>query len=101
MEFMLMATIRPSVTPEQRRELIRVFSKWHPPEGVTLNSLYMATDERHSFGLYEADSAAAIGEIPITLGDYLEFDVYPVMPVEEGAALFSKAQGWVDQAKSA
>ena len=101
MEFMLMATIRPSVTPEQRRELIRVFSKWQPPQGVTMKSLYVAADERHSFGLYEADTAAAIGEIPITLGDYLEFDVYPVMPVEEGVALFSKAHAWVDQAKSA
>ena len=99
MEFMLMATIRPSITPEQRRELMTVFGKWQPPQGVTMKSLYVAADERHSFGLYEADSAAGIGEIPITFGDYIEFQVYPVMPADEGAALFGKAQAWVDQAK--
>ena len=101
MEFMLMASIRPSVTPEQRRELLRVFSKWQPPQGVTMTSLYVAADERHSFGLFESDNAAAIGEIPATFGDYLEFQVYPVVPAEEGAAFMGKAQAWVDQAKRA
>lgn len=101
MEFMLTGTVRPSVTPEQRRELLKVFGQWQPPQGVTMKFLYIAADERHSFGLFEADSAGAIAEIPYTFGDYLEFQVYPVVPAEEGAALIVKAQAWVDQAKRA
>ena len=101
MEFQLIASIRPTVTPEQRRDLLKVFSQWQPPQGVNMKSLYIAVDERHSFGLFEADSAAAIAEIPYTFGDYLEFQVFPVIPAEEGAALIGKAQAWVDQAKRA
>ena len=101
MEFQLIGSIRPSVTPEQRRELLKVFGQWQPPQGVIMKSLYIAADERHSFGLFEADSAAAIAEIPYTFGDYLEFQVFPIMPAEEAAALIVKTQAWVDQAKRA
>ena len=75
-EFMLTATVGPSVTAEERRDLIRIFSKWQPPQGVTMKFLYLATDERHSFGLFDVDSAAAIAEIPYTFGDWIEFQAY-------------------------
>ena len=101
MEFQLMTSDRPSVTPEQRRELLKVFSQWQPPQGVTMKSLYISADERHSFGIFEADSAAAIAEVAYTFGDYLEFQVIPIIPAQEAAALLGKTQAWVDQAKMA
>ncbi len=99
MEFILVASVKSTTTPEQRRELLKVFSQWKPPEGVDMKMLYIATDERHSFGLYESESAAAIAQIPYTFGDYLEFEVFSVLPAQEGAELLGKAQAWVDQAK--
>ena len=99
MEFILIATIKPTTTPEQRRELLKVFSQWKPPEGVDMKTLYIATDERHSFSLCESESAAAIAQIPYTFGDYMEFEVFPVLPIQEGAELLGKAQTWVDQVK--
>ena len=62
-----------------------------------MKSLYIAADGRQSFGLFEADSEAAIAEVPYTFGDYMEFQVFPVVPAEEAAALIGKAQDWVDQ----
>ena len=101
MEFQLNGSVRPSATPEQRRELLKVFSQWQPPQGVNMKSLYIAADGLHSFGLFEADSAAAMAEVPYTFSDYIEFEVFPVMPAQEAAALIGKTQAWVDQAKRA
>ena len=99
MEFILTGSVKSTTTPEQRRELLRVFNQWQPPEGVTMKMLYIATDERRSFGLFESDSAAAIAQIPYTFGDYLEFEVHPVIPAQEAAPLIVQMQAWVDQVK--
>ena len=99
MEFILMATDKATNTPEQRRGLLKVFSQWQPPEGVDMKMLYIATDERHTFGLFEAASAAAILQVTSTFGDYLEFEVFPVVPAQEGATIIGQTQAWVDEVK--
>ena len=45
--------------------------------GVNMKSLYIAADDRHSFGLFETDSAAAIAEIAYAFGGYMETQVFP------------------------
>ena len=54
------------------------------------------TGPYHHPGLFEANSAAAIAEIPYTFGDYIEFQIFPVIPAQERAALIVKTQAWVD-----
>ena len=96
MEFMLTTTLRPSVTPEHNRELLKVFSQWQPPEGATMKMLYIAADGQRSFGLFETDSAAALAQITNTFADYLEFEVHPVLPAQEGASILGQRHAWVD-----
>ena len=100
MEFILTTSFKPSITPEQQRELLTVFSQWQPPDGVDMKMLYISVDQRHSFGLFEAESAAPIMEVTSTFSDYLDFQVFPVLAAPEGAELMGKSQAWVDGVKA-
>ena len=100
MEFIGIAIVRDSVTPGGRRELIRVFSQWQPPQGLELKSLHISTNNDRSFSLWEADNAALMIQVSAQFGDYLDIEWVPVLPAQEAAAIIGQAQGWVDQVKA-
>ena len=58
MEFIGIAKARDSLTPAERREVLRVFSQWQPPQGLELKSLYISMNNDRVFALWEADNAA-------------------------------------------
>jgi len=99
MEFMIVSTLKPSVSPAGMRELLRVFSQWQPPAGSTMKALYFATDSRTAFGLFETESAAPLSEITSAFADYLDFQFFPVVEPQVGAEILVRMQNWVDNVK--
>jgi len=99
MEFMIVSTLKPSVSPAEMREVLRVFSQWQPPTGGNLKFLYFATDSKTAFGLFETESAASLTEITSAFNDYLDFQVFPVMEAQVGAEILGRMKAWVDQVK--
>ena len=99
MEFIGMTSFRGNVTPERRREAMRVFSQWRPSEGLNLKSLYFTADGSRSFGLVETDNAALLTDVAARFSDYIDFEWIPVLPAQESAVIVSQAQAWVDQVK--
>jgi hypothetical protein len=99
MEFIGMTSFRSNVTPEGRREALRVFSQWQPPEGLNMKLLYFSADGLRSFGLAETDNAALLTDVAARFSDYIDFEWIPVLPAQEAAAIAGQANAWVDQAK--
>jgi len=97
MEFVMISTIKASVSSHQMRELLRLFNQWQPP--TTMKALYFATDTKHAFAGLEADNAAQLSEVTSTFADYLDFQIFPVMQPQEGAEILGRMQTWVDQVK--
>ena len=97
--FMVAGTARPVATPAQLREILRVFGQWQPPAGTTMKSLNIAADGRHSFAMFEADSAALLSEATAAFTDYLDFEIFPLVTAEEAVPIMGRMQAWVDQMK--
>ena len=100
MEFMIAGIAKPSSTPAQLREILRVFGQWQPPAGTTMKSINIAADGRHSFAVFEADSAALLLEATSAFTDYLDFEIFPLISAEEAVPIMARLQAWVDQAKA-
>ena len=99
MEFIAVSKERANLPPERARELMRLFSQWQPPEGLTLKSLYFEAGGTRAFALLETDRAASMMEVQATYADYLDFEFVPVIPAQDGAPIIGQAQAWVDRMK--
>jgi Domain of unknown function (DUF3303) len=89
MEFMITYTIN-----DPRVSLPR-FLKWAPPEGYEVKGHYTAADGR-GFLLVEAESALALVEASSAFSDELDFDIVPVVPIEEAVPVLLKVHAWID-----
>lgn len=83
------------------RTSLNRFTQWTPPAGFTFKSHYQSVDGRNGFALVEANSTAAIFEAVVTFADTLEFDVHPVIDINEGVPIQMRAHQWADEVDDA
>jgi Protein of unknown function (DUF3303) len=68
---------------------LEVFSKWTP--SMTVHQFVSRVDAQGGFAVGESDDPAAIARDCAIFSPYLEFEVHPVMDIEDGAAVLTAA----------
>jgi hypothetical protein len=97
MLFAAIYTPRDSVTEELEKRGLQLFTNWNPP--FEFKAHYERGDGKGGIAIIESDSAAAIFEGIIPWGPFFEFDVTPVVPVEESVAIGQRVMAWRDSVR--
>ena len=78
-------------TSDDQKRVLQLWAKWTPPEGLEIKSFYADMNGR-GFLITEANDAKAIYEgIAVWLSVYLDYDIVPVIPVDEAVLMLQNA----------
>lgn len=76
------------------------FTKWTPPAGLEFKSHHASGNGWGGFAIVETTSAALIIEATVTFADVLDFEVKPVLDINEAVPIQMKANAWIDSLSS-
>jgi hypothetical protein len=71
--------------------VLALLSKWSPHSGETIHQFVTRADGNGGFAVVETDNLAGLALDNAKFSPYLDFSVYPVLDVQEGAALLAEA----------
>jgi hypothetical protein len=71
--------------------VLALFSKWTPHSGETIHQFVARADGNGGFAVVETDNLAGLALDNAKFSPYLDFSVYPVLDIQEGAALLAEA----------
>jgi Protein of unknown function (DUF3303) len=74
--------------------LLEVFSKWTPPSDFTFHQFVLRVDGEGGFAVIEGDDPVSAARDIAKFAPFLEYTVYPVVDVAEGAAAAAEAIEW-------
>jgi hypothetical protein len=74
--------------------VLEVFSKWTPSSDVTFHQFVLRVDGEGGFAVTEGDDPATAARDIAKFAPFLEYTVYPVLDVAEGAAIGAEAVEW-------
>lgn len=72
---------------EAERRSLEVFQVWQAPAGAEFQGFYGFADGSGGVALIEADSAQALARTTAPWAPWLRFEVTPIIPIEESAAI--------------
>ncbi len=76
------------------------FTRWTPPSGFEFKSHHASSNGQGGFAIVETSSAALIIEATATFADVLDFEVKPVLDINEAVPVLMKANAWIDSLSS-
>jgi hypothetical protein len=91
MRYVLTWEIRESTSEEQQARGLAVFGSWSPPEGADFQQFLGRIDGRGGFAVVETDDPALLAKDMATFGPFFEFNVYPVLEIQQAASLAMEA----------
>jgi len=71
--------------------LLALFSNWAPHAGETIHQFVTRADGNGAFAVVETDSVAGLALDSAKFTPYLDFSLYPVADIQEGAAILAEA----------
>jgi hypothetical protein len=71
--------------------VLEVFSKWVPPSDQTFHQFVTRADGQGGFAVVETDNLAGVALNNFKFAPYLNFEVHPVLDIEEGVGLMAEA----------
>ena len=74
--------------------VLEVFSKWTPADGVTFHQFVLRVDGEGGFAVTEGDDPASGLRDVAKFLPFLEYAVYPVLDVAEGAGILAEGVEW-------
>ena len=74
--------------------LLEVFSKWTPASDVTIHQFVLRVDGEGGFAVTESDDPASAARDISKFAPFLEYTIYPVLDVAEGAAILAEGVEW-------
>ena len=77
-----------SSTEEQAARSLQLLANWQPPDGVVFQGFYARIDGG-GFSIVEADSAAGLLETTAPWEIFLDFDISPIVAMEEAGQIFA------------
>ena len=81
---------------EGARRALAVFAAWQPPEGLAIQGFYSYGDGSGGFTIAEvADAAAALRGVT-AFTPWLDFEIVPIVPIEEGTAIAAEGVAFRD-----
>jgi len=76
---------------EDQKQVLGLWSKWQPPEGMEIKAFYVGVDGR-GFLITEAKTAEAIYEgVAPWLGVLLDYDIVPIVEVDKAVGILQQA----------
>ena len=77
----------------QERSL-QIFTEWTPPKGLDFRAHYLRADGNGGIAIVEADAATVIGEAVAPFSPFFEYEIVPLMEVEEAIPVLMRAIEW-------
>jgi hypothetical protein len=74
--------------------VLELYSKWTPSSDVTYHQFVLRVDGEGGFAVTEGDDPASAARDIAKFAPFLEYTVYPVLDVAEGAGLLAEAVEW-------
>jgi hypothetical protein len=68
--------------------------QWTPPSDITIHQFVLRLDGEGAFLVTESDDPAAAAREIAKFSPFLEYTIYPVLDVAEGAAVAAEAVEW-------
>ncbi len=81
---------------EGQRRSLKVFESWQPPAGAEFKGFYGTVDGGGGVAIIEADSAQTLARTTEPWTPWLRFEVTPIIPIEEAAAIGGEAVAFRD-----
>ena len=76
---------------EQRQErALQAYNEWTPPESVTFHAHYVRADGNGGILIADAETAGAVAEATATFSPFFEFEVFPVVEVDEAISIIKR-----------
>ena len=72
---------------EGSRRSLAVFAGWQPPAEVEFKGFYGFADGGGGAAIVESNDAAALARTTAPFAPWLDFDIRPLLPIEEIAAI--------------
>ena len=97
---MLFAAIyrpRGTVTEESQKRGLQLFTSWKPPYDIKAH--YARGDGEGGIAIIETDDPADIIEGVAPWVPFLEFDVTPIVPIEQSVPVTQQAFAWRDSVR--
>src|SRR5580700_2101013 len=69
---------------------LKVFSKWSPPPETTMHAFLSRVDGRGGYAVVETDSVEALANAPAIFGPWLDYDVIPVVDIQDAVVMLEK-----------
>lgn len=83
-------------TEDGQKRLLQVFGNWTPPAGFEFKAHYARADGNGGIAIVEADTAAALYEATAPFTPWLDFDVVPVVEIDQSVEIDIRVYGWRD-----
>jgi hypothetical protein len=74
--------------------VLELYSKWTPSSDVLIHQFVLRVDGEGGFLVSESDDPASAAREIAKFSPFLEYTVYPVLDVAEGAAVAAEAVEW-------
>ena len=74
--------------------ILEVYNKWAPEPDVTIHQFVLRADGQGGFAVTESDNPTAGFLSIFKLAPFAEYEVYPVLDIEEGVGLYAEAIEW-------
>jgi hypothetical protein len=83
-----------SPSEEGGQRSLTLFQSWQPPADAEFKGFYGRADGQGGVAIVEADSAQALARTTAPWVPWLRFEITPILPIEEGAAIGGEAAAW-------
>jgi len=84
---------------EGTRRSLTVFQSWQPPAGAEFRGFYGTADGSGGVAIIEVDSADTMARTTGPWTPWLTFEVTPILPIEEAAAIGHESMAFRDSVK--
>ena len=93
MKYVLEWTVRPGASAQENlaslKRSLEVFGKWTP--SANMLQFVSRVDGRGGYAVAETDDPAALAKDCAIFSPFLDFDLHPVLDIEQGAAALQAA----------
>lgn len=91
MKYVVTWETRDSTSEEQQARGLAIFGKWSPSEGADFQQFLGRVDGQGGFAVIETDDPALIAKDMATFGPFFEFNVHPVLEIQQTASIAMEA----------
>ncbi len=91
MKYVIAWETRDNTNEDMQERGLKVFSNWQPDKKVQFLEFLGRVDQRGGFAIVETKDPALVARDMATFGPFFNFELYPVLDIQDTAAISEKA----------